>query len=121
MICYDRVHPEAARTLALRGAELVCVPNAGPLCENRLAQVRTRAFENQVAIAVANYPRPFGGASIVCDGIGFDPDGTPRDPTVVQAGGGPELVIADVRLDALREYRRGQPWGLADRVPAAYL
>jgi predicted amidohydrolase len=126
LICYDRVFPEAARTLALRGAEVVFVPNAGPLCANRVAQVRTRAFENQLAVAVANYPggaqggSSLGGGSLVCDGIAFDPDGSPRDHTVAQAGELPAVLTADVSLEALRVYRAAQPWGLGDRVPVAY-
>ncbi|NES16760.1 MULTISPECIES: carbon-nitrogen hydrolase family protein [Micromonospora] len=121
MICYDRVFPEAGRALALAGAEVVLVPNAGPLCGNREAQVRTRAFENQYAIAVANYPNPpMGGASLVCDGIAFDPDGASRDMVVWRAGDEPTVGVVDVPLGGLRAYRSAQPWGLADRVPAAY-
>ena len=60
MICFDREFPEAARLLALGGAELILVPNACELEANRLGQVRARAFENMVAVAVANYAAPHG-------------------------------------------------------------
>jgi len=121
MICYDRVLPEGARTLALDGAEVVLVPNAGPLCANRVAQVGTRSFENQFAIAVVNYPgAPTGGNSLVCDGIAFDDTGSPRDVLRWRTGGEPVTAVVDVALDELRAYRAAQPWGLADRVPAAY-
>ncbi|HKS47434.1 MAG TPA: carbon-nitrogen hydrolase family protein [Amycolatopsis sp.] len=113
MICYERVFPEAARALAAGGAELVLVPNASPLCENRLWQARTRAFENKFALAIANYPEaPYGGASIVCDGIAFDERGRPRDHTVLLADDRPGMHVVDLSLAALREYRAGQPWGL---------
>ncbi|MBQ1017638.1 carbon-nitrogen hydrolase family protein [Micromonospora sp. D93] len=121
MICYDRVFPEAGRALALAGAEVVLVPNAGPLCLNREAQVRTRAFENQYAIAVANYSTPpMAGASLVCDGIAFDEDGSARDMVTWRADAEPTVGVADIPLGRLRAYRSAQPWGLADRVPAAY-
>ncbi len=109
LVCYDRVFPDAAGTLALAGAELVLVPNAGPLCENRLWQVRTRAFENKLAVAVANYPGH--GRSIVCDGIAFDERGTSRDHTVLLADGTPQTPVAEIPLAALRAYRAAQPWG----------
>ena len=51
MICYDREFPESARILMLNGAELILVPNACPMEINRLAQLRSRAYENMLAIA----------------------------------------------------------------------
>ena len=44
MICFDREFPEAARILALEGAELILVPNACEMEANRLGQLRTRAL-----------------------------------------------------------------------------
>ena len=38
MICYDRENPESARILAIKGAELVLVPNACLFEEHRVAQ-----------------------------------------------------------------------------------
>src|SRR5579875_2651962 len=55
MICYDREFPEAARALMLGGAEVILVPNACPMDVDRLGQLRARAFENMVGIAMANY------------------------------------------------------------------
>ena len=113
MICYDRVFPEAARALAVAGAELVLVPNASPLCVNRLWQVRTRAFENKFAVVLANYPElPYAGQSVVCDGIAFDERGEPRDHTVLLADEHPATHLVDLPLAALRRYRASQPWGL---------
>ncbi|MBI5959109.1 MAG: carbon-nitrogen hydrolase family protein, partial [Chloroflexi bacterium] len=45
MICYDREFPESARILMLQGAEIILVPNACEMEINRLAQLRTRAYE----------------------------------------------------------------------------
>ena len=58
MICFDREHPESARVLMLRGAELVLVPNACTLEQHRLGQFKARAFENMFALAMTNYPAP---------------------------------------------------------------
>lgn len=58
LICYDREFPEAARLLMLHGAELVLVPNACGIDDNRMAQLRTRSFENMFAVAMANYAAP---------------------------------------------------------------
>lgn len=58
MICYDREFPESARILMPKGAELILVPNACFLEHNRISQLRARAFENTVAVAVANYAAP---------------------------------------------------------------
>ena len=57
MICFDREFPESARILMLKGAEVILAPNACPMEINRLAALRTRAYENKVAIATCNYPK----------------------------------------------------------------
>jgi len=56
MIRYDREFPESARILMLKGAELILVPNTCPMEINRLSQLRSKAFENMLAIATRNYP-----------------------------------------------------------------
>jgi omega-amidase len=40
------------------GAELIIVPNSCEWDEIRDCQLKTRAFENLVGIAMANYPKP---------------------------------------------------------------
>lgn len=56
MICYDREFPESARVLMLKGAEIILVPNACDMNPPRLNQLNSRAFENMVGVAMANYP-----------------------------------------------------------------
>ncbi|MDD5362098.1 MAG: beta-ureidopropionase [Ignavibacteria bacterium] len=53
MICFDWIYPEAARTLALRGAQIICHPSnlVMPYCQNSMY---TRAIENQVFTITAN-------------------------------------------------------------------
>jgi predicted amidohydrolase len=102
------------------GAEVVVTPNACPLTDDRMGQFRSRAFENALAVAMANYPR-FGGRSCAFDGMAFDPaDGSPRDHRVVEAGPGEDIALARFDLDALRRYRRAQPLGDAYRKPGCY-
>jgi predicted amidohydrolase len=123
MICYDREFPEAARILALNGAELVLVPNACPMEENRTGQLRARAFENMVAIALANYPASHDD----CDGhsVAFHPcicgeDEVSRDTLVVRAGEDEEIALARFDLDELRDWRSREVWGARFRRPELY-
>lgn len=119
MICYNREFPESARALMLAGAELVLTPNACDLEINRLAQFRTRAYENMTAVAMANYAGPGWGHSVAFDGIAFA-DGRSRDMLVIEAGEAEGVYPAVFDLDALRDYRRRETWGNAFRRPAAY-
>mgnify|MGYP006431159203 FL=1 len=78
-ICYDRHYPEYMRALALNGAEVVFIPQAGAVGEwpDGLyeAEVRTAAFQNGYYAALCNRvgkePRlTFAGESFVCDPAG---------------------------------------------------
>ena len=53
MICFDWVFPEAARTLAIKGADLICHPAnlVLPWCQDAMI---TRSIENRVFTATAN-------------------------------------------------------------------
>lgn len=63
----------------LNNAELVLVPNACSIDDNRMAQLRTRSFENMVAVAMTNYGAPrHNGRSVLFDGIANDEHGQPR-------------------------------------------
>jgi len=121
MICYDREFPESARILMLKGAELILTPNACGLEENRIGQFRARAYENMVAVAMANYAAPQeNGRSIAFDGIAFAADGGSRDMLVVEAGEAEGVYMAAFDLQALRNYRQHETWGNAYRKPRTY-
>jgi predicted amidohydrolase len=121
MICFDREFPEAARALALGGAELILVPNACELEANRLGQVRARAFENMAAVAVANYAAPAeNGHSTVVDPIAFDEEGGSRDTRVFEAGEAEDVRVVRLDLAALREWREREVWGSRCRWPETY-
>jgi N-carbamoylputrescine amidase len=57
-ICYDRHYPEVMRALGMAGAELVVIPQAGPVGEwpegLYEAEVRTAAFQNGYFAALVN-------------------------------------------------------------------
>ncbi len=121
MICFDREFPEAARVLALGGAELLLVPNACELEANRLGQLRARAFENMVAVAVTNYAAPQeNGHSTVVDPIAFDAEGRSRDTRVFEAGEAEDVCVVRLDLEELREWRRREVWGDQCRRPETY-
>ena len=78
-ICYDRHYPEYMRALALGGAELVVVPQAGSMGEwpEGLfeAEMQVAAFQNGYFTALCNRVGEeecltFGGQSFVCDPAG---------------------------------------------------
>lgn len=114
MICYDREHPESARILMLKGAELILTPNACTLDDLRINQFQTRAFENALAVAMANYPGSHPG----CNGrsVAFNMDGK----SVVEAEGEECMLLAQFDLSAIREYRKHTIWGDAFRRPHRY-
>lgn len=119
MICYDREFPETARLLMLNGAEIVLVPNACDMEPNRLYQLRTRAYENMTAMAMANYAGPGWGKSCAFDGIAFA-DGSSRDTTILLAGEEETIAYARFDLEALCDYRSRETWGNAFRRPEIY-
>jgi predicted amidohydrolase len=120
MICFDREFPECARILMLKGAELILTPNACELEANRLGQFRTRAFENMLCVAMANYAIPQeNGRSAAFDGIAFKETGS-RDTCLVQADGHEGIFLPELDLDMLRLYRAREIWGNAYRKPGRY-
>ncbi|MBQ3706484.1 MAG: carbon-nitrogen hydrolase family protein [Clostridia bacterium] len=124
MICYDREFPESARILMLKGAELILVPNACPMEQNRLSQLRGRAYENMTAIATCNYPDgtpDCNGHSSVFDGVAyFRTFPGSRDTCVLEAGGEEGVYTAEIDLAMLREYRATENQANTYRRPEMY-
>ena len=124
MICFDREFPESARILMLKGAELILAPNACPMEINRLSALRTRAYENMLAVATCNYPEgqpDCNGRSTLFDGIPWIP-GEPgvRDMCVFEAPGTPGVYVAELDLDRLRTHRSEDIMGDKFRHPEKY-
>lgn len=124
MICFDREFPESARILMLRGAEVILAPNACPMELNRLSALRTRAYENMLAVATCNYPlgQPdCNGHSTVFDGVAWlrdEPD--VRDMCVLEAPETEGVYLAEIDLDMLRRYREEEVMGGRYRHPETY-
>ena len=124
MICFDREFPESARILMLKGAELILAPNACPMEINRLAALRTRAYENMLAVATCNYPEgqpDCNGHSTLFDGVPWLRD-TPgvRDMCVFEAPGEEGVYFADLDLETLRAHRQADVMGGKYRRPETY-
>lgn len=121
MICYDREFPESARILMLKGAEIILVPNACDMNPARLNQLSTRAFENMVGVAMANYPGEKWGYSCAYSPIVFDENGNYIDNNIVKANSLEEgIIVAEFDLDDIRDYRKSETWGNAYRKVKAY-
>ncbi|HEY7055239.1 MAG TPA: nitrilase-related carbon-nitrogen hydrolase [Vicinamibacterales bacterium] len=119
-ICYDRHYPEYMRALAVGGADLVVVPQAGAVGEwpDGLyeAEMRVAAFQNGYYVALCNRVGTeecltFSGESFVCT-----PDGLviARGPELQEA-----IVYADVDLDAPSRSHARRLF-LRDRRPELY-
>jgi N-carbamoylputrescine amidase len=119
-ICYDRHYPEYMRALALGGAEIVFVPQAGALDEwpEGLfeAEMRVAAFQNGYFAALCNRvgPEPkltFAGESFVCD---------PAGNVIARAGQGTdELLLCDVDLGMVA-HSHARRLFMRDRRPELY-
>ncbi len=69
LLCDEGFVPEVARSLMLRGAEVLLWPADAPPFDV-WAVARSRADENRVYMAVATAPTAGGGASVVVDPTG---------------------------------------------------
>src|SRR5262249_21500912 len=87
LICYDMVFPEAARCLALGGADVIFHPTLGGAAigdeDVSLAAFRTRAVENFVYLVVAQR----GSGSMIV---------SPQGKVLVEGKGPDEIAIADI-------------------------
>jgi predicted amidohydrolase len=119
-ICYDRHYPEYMRALALAGAQLVCVPQAGAVAEWPAglyeAELQVAAFQNGYFTALCNRvgPEPhlnFAGESFICD---------PAGRVIARAGrGSEEILFCDLDLDQATASHARRLF-LRDRRPELY-
>jgi predicted amidohydrolase len=130
MICYDKAFPEAARTLALDGAEIgVCVSawpgartfGAADLNEDRWKRRfdlhdRSRALENQFVWVSANQSGTFGSLRFVGSAKVVEPGGDILADTGVTAG----LAVAELDVAQALETARRAMGHLRDRRPETY-
>jgi len=119
-ICYDRHFPEYMRALALAGAEVVVVPQAGAVDEwpegLYEGEMRVAAFHNGYFVALCNRvgeeeSLTFAGESFVCG-----PDGAvlARAPRLVD-----HILVADLDLGEVAR-SPARRFFLRDRRPELY-
>jgi len=130
LIDYDKTFPEAARSLALDGAELVACLSAWPtsitnraprMAQDRQARLfdlydQARAAENQVVLASANQTGALGGMRFLGQAKVVGPGGDILARTWSKAG----LAIADVDITAEIARARRVQHHLSERKPGAY-
>lgn len=121
-ICYDNVFPEAARSLALRGADMLFVPSRITLegLDPWLLYLKTRALENRIPIIAPNIfaPPKYPGGSAIID----LKQPTHSNPVILpeiiaSAGAGEKVIVAEINIDQARQLRLKR---LTERIPEAY-
>jgi predicted amidohydrolase len=130
LICYDKAFPEAARALALDGAEIIVCVSAWPaartaaspdLAEDRWTHRfdlfdRARALENQVVWVASNQSGTFGALRFVCSAKVVGPGGD----LLATTGVAPGMAVADVDVPAVLAGARRAMAHLRDRRPETY-
>jgi predicted amidohydrolase len=130
LICYDKAFPEAARTLALDGAEVLCFLSAWPRSATNPAERlqddrqwrraelwdRSRAAENSMVVASANQTGVFGRLHFLGGARITNPNGD------VVAATGPEggLAVASFDIAATLERARRALSPVRDLRPDVY-
>lgn len=114
MICYDREVPESARLLMLQGADVIFNPLACtcPTDDIHRCLLRTRAFENEVYIFMVNHAAPRQNGHSMA--FHFNGD------IAAELGEAEGLLLYEVDLDALEDYRATGIYGRHHRRPELY-
>ncbi len=103
LICFDLRPPEAARVLALRGAEIIVLPTNWPVGAEVSAEHISiaRAAESRVFVATCNRIGEENGFRF----IGRSKIVSPAGRVLAAAGDGEETILADIDLAEAREKR----------------
>ena len=104
LVCFDLRFPEPARTLALKGADLIVVPTNWPQGAEVSADhiCIARAAENRLFVATCNRVGEERGFRFIGRSKIVGIDGT----VLAAAGGGEETLLADLDLAQARQKRR---------------
>lgn len=130
LICYDKAFPEAARAVAVDGAEVIACISAWPASRTAtsasIAEDRwthrfnlfdaARALENQVVWLAANQHGSFGRLRFVANAKVVGPGGDVLATTGTEAG----LAVAEIDVRAALETARRAMFHLGDRRPETY-
>ena len=134
LVCWDQWYPEAARLMALHGAELLLYPTAigwDPRdSDTEKTRQRDAWITSQRAHAIAN-----GLPVVSCNRVGHEPDPStssagiqfwgssfvagPQGEMLAEAGNDPSVLLAEVDLGRTESVRRIWPF-LRDRRIDAY-
>lgn len=121
MVCFDWIFPEVARTLALRGAQIICHPANLMLgyCQKAMF---ARSVENGVFTITANRIGTETRAGRRLDFTGRSQILSPLGETLAQAGSDtPEAKVAHIEPEAaLRKEMTATNHLFRDRRPAFY-
>lgn len=129
-ICYDKAFPEAARMLALDGAEVIVSMSAWPAARTATAENLqddrwtyrfnqfdiARALDNQVFWMASNQSGTFGSLRYVGNAKVVDPGGNILATTLLGAG----LAVSEIDIDGTFRTMRGGMFHLRDRRPDVY-
>ena len=129
-ICYDKAFPEAARIMALQGAQIIASLSAWPAARTATAENlqddrwtyrfnlfdAARALDNQVFWIASNQSGTFGSLRYVGNAKVVDPGGNTLATTLLGSG----MAVADVDLDATFRTMRAGMFHLRDRRPDVY-
>lgn len=120
MICFDWIFPEAARSLALQGARLICHPSnlVLPYCPEAMI---TRCLENRVFAVTANRVGEENRTGTPLRFIGRSQVVSPRGERLAACGDAePGAAVAVVDLAAADKRITPRNDLFADRRPRAY-
>ncbi len=130
LICYDKAFPEAARTLTLDGAQILCFMSAWPTSATnpapeltddrqwRRAELwdRARAAENSLIVASANQTGSFGRL----DFLGGARITGPGGDIIAATGTDPGLAVTTLDVEATLEKARRALSPIRDLRPDIY-
>jgi len=130
LICYDKAFPEAARTLALDGAQVIATMSAWPSSATGAAEKltddrqwrraelwdRARAAENSLVVASANQTGTFGALRFLGGARIVEPGGD----VVAATGTQPGLAVASFDLEAALARARRALSPIRDLRPDVY-
>ncbi|OCA87197.1 carbon-nitrogen hydrolase family protein [Pseudobacillus wudalianchiensis] len=108
LICADGHYPEAARNLALKGAEVIIKPTLqgewiGGL-RNHTPVAITRAIENQCFVVSINHPSPIG----MGNSVAVDPEGR----IIEELGIAESFTFVHLNLEEVRRVRENGSCGM---------
>lgn len=130
LICWDKGFAEAARTLALDGAKIICCLSAWPMSQtDRAPRIeddrwskrfnlfdQARALDNQIVWLASNQTGSFGSLDFVGQAKVVGPGGD----ILAVTGTGPGMAVATVDVDAELAAHRAGMCNLRDRRPDVY-